>query len=90
MKRLHWTCVALFLCYTVYVANLTLSIEDRLLKEARNLALEQDTCVNQLVREFLENMVASHSRKEEAKRFLLSARFDYRGGHFNREDLYER
>lgn len=77
-------------CYTDSVANLTLSIEDGLLKEARKLALEQDTSVNQLVREYLETMVASHSRKEEAKRFLLSARFDYRGGHFDREDLYER
>lgn len=45
-------------CYADAVANLTLVIADELLKEARILALRQDTSVNQLVREYLEGLVA--------------------------------
>lgn len=77
-------------CYTDYVANLTLVIDDHLLKDARRLALEQDTSVNQLVREYLETLVASSSRKAEAKEWLIRARFEYAAGDFDRDSLYER
>ncbi len=72
------------------MANLTLSIDDHLLKDARRLALEQDTSVNRLVRDYLETLVATHSRKEEAKRWLPTKRFNYQAGNFDRVDLYER
>lgn len=72
------------------MANLTLVIDDRLLKDARRLALEQDTSVNQLVREYLEKLVAANSRKEEAKQWLLNTRFSYKAGDFDRDSLYER
>ena len=48
----------LVLCYADPVANLTLVISDEVLKEARVLALRQDTSVNQLVRAYLEGLVA--------------------------------
>ena len=72
------------------MANLTLAIEDQILKEARKLAVDRDTTVNQMVREFLENEVRRHSRSEEAKRRLLSYRFPGRPITWKRDDLYER
>ena len=72
------------------MANLTLVIDDRLLKDARRLALEQDTSVNQLVREYLEALVATNSKREEAKQWLLKTRFEYKAGDFDRDSLYER
>ena len=44
--------------------NLTLSIGDSLLKEARKAALEKDTTVNALVREYLQDLVEKN-RKEK-------------------------
>lgn len=72
------------------MANLTLSIDDELLKAARRIALEQDSSVNQLVREFLEQLTATESRKKEAKQRLLSTSFEYEPAPFDRESLYER
>ena len=72
------------------MANLTLVIEDRLLKDARRLALEQDTSVNQLVREYLETLVAANTKRAEAKEWLLKTRFEYKAGDFDRDSLYER
>lgn len=46
--------------------NLTLAIDDDLLLKARKLALERNTTVNQLVREFLEELVTRQSRQKAA------------------------
>ena len=78
------------MCYTDYVANLTLVIEDELLKEARKLAIDQNTSVNQMVREFLESKVNQSSRREQALERLLKARFDFKMEPFNRDEIYER
>ena len=39
------------------MANLTLSIDSDLLKKSRKIAIDKDTSVNALVREFLEGLV---------------------------------
>lgn len=72
------------------MANLTLAIEDELLKQARRLALERDTTVNQMVREYLENAVQLQSRRAEARLRLLSRRYPGAEIIWKREDLYER
>lgn len=72
------------------MANLTLAIEDELLKEARKLAIERDTTVNQMVREFLEGQVKSQSRRALAGKRLLSRRYPAVPITWRREDLYER
>ena len=77
-------------CYTDPVANLTLVIEDELLKEARKLAIDSNTSVNQMVREFLESKVNQSSRREEALERLLKARFEFKMEPFNRDEIYER
>ena len=77
-------------CYTDPVANLILVIEDELLKEARKLAIDQNTSVNQMVREFLESKVNQLSRREQARQRLLSTRLNFEMQPFNRDEIYER
>jgi len=48
------------------MANLTLVIDDALLKRAREEALRSNTSVNALVRDFLNRYVDSRSRRLEA------------------------
>lgn len=57
------------LCCTGPVANLTLSIDDEILKRARIRALELDTSVNALVREYLTALVSDE--REVAQSGLL-------------------
>lgn len=81
--------------YTDPVANLTLSLPDELLKEARRKALENDTSVNAVVREFLTEYVggASEERRQRAWREFLEAGLRSKASSgdwkWNREELYE-
>ena len=45
--------------------NLTLSIDDDLLREARKTAVEIDTTVNSLVREYLREFVRKKAEEKE-------------------------
>ena len=47
------------------MTNLTLTVDESLLRKARILALERGTSVNALVREFIENMVNESMRRSE-------------------------
>ena len=47
------------------MTNLTLTVDETLLRKARILALERGTSVNALVREFIENMVNESMRRSE-------------------------
>src|SRR5574341_1112427 len=66
-------------CYTDSVEtrsatqNLTLAIESDLLLEARKLALERRTTVNQLVRDYLAALVKEQERKQAARARLKAA-----------------
>jgi hypothetical protein len=76
------------------MANLTLSIDDALLKRARLRALEQDTSVNTLVREYLEDFTAA-SPPSAIAGFLASTGSIHAGSgsggrDWTREQLYER
>ena len=76
--------------YSNFVAKLTLMIEDRLFRDAGLIALKQGTSLGELVREYLENLVAENSRRDEAKQWLLKTRFDYKAGDFDRDSSYQR
>lgn len=80
------------------MANLTLSIKDDLLRKARMRALEQGTSVNDLVRQYLEKLVADE-RAEQARRDAWLADFEALaqnanggsgGKKWTRDSLYER
>jgi predicted transcriptional regulator len=48
------------------MANLTLSVDEDLLRRARELALRENTSVNPLVRDFLTHYVDARSRRLQA------------------------
>jgi len=77
--------------------NITLSIDENLLKSVRKIAVERDTTLTGLVRAHLEHLAAEHAasgrkrREREAVERSFS-RFQFRVGKktWKREDLYAR
>lgn len=47
------------------MTNVTMSIDEELLKKARKVAIERNTSLNSLVREFLTSMVESETMHRE-------------------------
>lgn len=77
------------------MANLTLSIDDDLLKRARRVALERDTSVNAAVREFLEEFAGPDERDAAMASFLAKAAASRAGSGpegrtWTRAELYDR
>jgi hypothetical protein len=76
------------------MANLTITIDDALLKLARMRALEQGTSVNALLREYLETYAGSAGLQQRALADLLelSANAASRRGNatWTRDDLHQR
>ena len=76
------------------MANLTLSIEDEILHEARKYALEQHTTVNQLVREYLTGLNSQEERRRVARERLMAAMkkglVEIGDRKLTREELYDR
>lgn len=76
------------------MTNLTLAIDDELLHEARRLALERKTSVNQLVREYLEELVARPDRRRSAwqriERRMREPKLVLGPRTWTRDDLHER
>ena len=74
--------------------NLTLAIDDDILLEARKFALERNTTVNQLVRDYLASIAGQRSRREEARerirQFMREKRVGVGEVSWTREELYER
>lgn len=73
--------------------NLTLSIDDRLLKEAREVARSMGKSVNQLVREYLEQLTSKDEAErdiEELRRLSEESHGRSRGWKFDREEIHER
>lgn len=75
------------------MANLTLSVDDRILQKAREAAVREQTSVNAVVREFLVRYVDERSRQVEAVAALdaLASRTRSRSpARWSRESLHER
>jgi len=73
--------------------NLTISIPDHLLEKARKYAAQRGTSLNNLLREYLEELVGLN--KEQLKKILndlldLSDRHTGKLERWKREDLYDR
>jgi Family of unknown function (DUF6364) len=79
---------------TYYVRmNITLSIDDRLVEEARRLAQARGTSLNQLVRDYLETLVRPRkagSYGEELRRLTAEGQGRSEGWQFDRDELHER
>jgi hypothetical protein len=76
------------------VSNLTLTIEEEVLRRARIRAIEQGTSVNAIVREFLTSFAGIDDERRARRRFVEIARESSSGSGgqgrgWRREDLYE-
>jgi hypothetical protein len=74
--------------------NVTFAVEEDLLIAARKVALDQRTSVNQLVRDFLQNLVDESSRRRLARSRLSNAMetglVEMGERTWTRDDLYAR
>jgi len=77
--------------------NITLSLDEKLVKNVRKIAVEKDTTLTGLVRAYLEHLAAEHAasgRKRREREVLESSfsQFQFRLGKktWKREDLYAR
>lgn len=73
--------------------NITLSIDDRIVEEARKLAQARGTSINQLVRDYLEGLVrppATETYGAELRRLTTDGKGGSGGWHFDRDELHER
>ncbi len=77
--------------------NITLSLDDDLVREVRKIAVERDTTLTGLVRAHLQVLAAEHAKSGRKRRELEALeqsfkQFQFRMGKrtWKREDLYER
>lgn len=73
--------------------NLTLSIDDEVIRQARRHAEALGTSVNQLVREYLNQLAGKTDHAADALQFERLSRASHgnsQGWKFNREELHER
>ncbi len=77
------------------MANVTMSIDDTLLKRARKIAVERDSTLSEMYRAFLSELV----QQEEVRRLFIAQELDAlfaksrasSGGHtWSRDELHER
>jgi Arc/MetJ family transcription regulator len=73
--------------------NVTLSVDDEVLQRARRKAGLLGTSVNQLIRDYLEQLSGKVSPGEDAAEFERLSRLaggDAKGWKFDREEIHER
>jgi len=73
--------------------NITLSIDDEVIRRARRQAEALGTSVNQLVRGYLEQLAGVRDPAAIAEEFARLSRLSHgnsRGWKFNREEIHER
>ena len=77
----------------MFVKNITLSVDERVLAAVRRYAVEHDSSVNALVREYLGRIGESEDRVQRARQRIreMSARSTARIGtkSWARDDLHE-
>lgn len=73
--------------------NITLSVENQTLDDARSWAAEHGTSLNAVVREYLNQLVTSTELEEAARNFADNARNkagkSVSGSSFSRNDVYQ-
>lgn len=77
--------------------NVTLSLDTDLVKKVRKIAVDRDTTLTRMIRQYLETVVAEESgsgrkRREREALERSFARFQFKVGKhdWKRQDLYER
>ena len=74
--------------------NLTLTIDADVLKAARKAALDRDTSVNQMVRDYLAQLAQDsdqrNTAREDLKKFFRTSRYKLGKRTWTRDELHER
>jgi hypothetical protein len=77
--------------------NITLTLDDKLVKEVRKIAADRDTTLTGLVRAYLEQVAEENAKSGRKKRELEALersferfQFDLGEKTWKREDLYDR
>jgi hypothetical protein len=74
--------------------NLTITLDEQLLREARKIAIDRNTSVNQLIRDFLAGLVREQDRRQAAladiDEIFRTMRVSVGHRSWTREDLHER
>lgn len=77
--------------------NVTLSLDDKLVKKVRKIAVDRDTTLTRMIREYLERVVAEDSasgrkrrERETLERSFTQFQFKVGKRTWKREDLYAR
>ncbi len=77
--------------------NVTLSLDDKLVKQVRKIAVERDTTLTGLIREYLKQIVEEDATSGRKRRELEALERSFREFQvkvgkrtWKREDLYER
>ena len=74
--------------------NLTLTVDADVLKAARKAALDRDTSVNQMVRDYLAQVARNTdertSAREDLKKFFRASRYKIGKRTWTRDELHER
>jgi Family of unknown function (DUF6364) len=84
--------------FTYYgFVNITLSLDEEVIKKVRKIAIERDTTLTGLVRSYLQELAAQDEKSGRKRRELAALdesfkKFQFRMGKrtWKREDLYER
>jgi hypothetical protein len=82
-------------CYTDSVSkNLTITLDEQLLRDARKIAIDRNTSVNRLIRDFLVRLVREKGRQRAAladvDEIFRTTRVRIGGRSWTREELHER
>jgi hypothetical protein len=71
--------------------NVTLSIDDHVVRRARKKAEAIGKSLNQLIRDYLQSIAGGNDPERSIEEFQrLSGQGDSRGWHFNRDEIHER
>lgn len=77
--------------------NVTLSLDDKLVKKVRKIAVDRDTTLTRMIREYLERVAAEDSasgrkrrERETLERSFTQFQFKVGKRTWKREDLYAR
>ena len=76
----------------VQMKNITLSADEKLIEQARLLASERQTTLNQMFRDWLAALAPGHERRRAYREFMQDTRLKVRvgGRRFTREEMNER
>ena len=79
------------------IMNITLTLDDRLVREIRKVAVDRDTTLTALVREYLERLIAENAGSGRKRLELETLERSFQQFHsklgkrtWKREDLYVR